>query len=231
MEFKARASKAQNLLSLPRSKKDREAGLMGDTAKGYVREQWLTDNYQIREQINTNAINKGILQEDVSIALLSLVDEDFYYKNEESRDDDYFTGTPDLVTKDLIIDIKTSETAKSFMSSDITPLYATQLQVYMHLFGKKKAELVYCLVNAPEYQMERKNKAKYWDLMEQSEHIDEEAMEIFENQTMLNMTFDRIDPKLRIKRFSVDFDQTVIDSLIEQIKNARNYYNNLQLNK
>ena len=231
MEFKARASKAQNLLSLPRSKKDREAGLMSDTAKGYIIEQWLSDRYKIREQLNTNAINKGLLQEDVSIALLSLVDSDFYYKNEESKVDDYFTGTPDLITDELIIDIKTSKTAKSFMSSKLTPLYSTQLQVYMHLFGKKKAELVYCLVNAPEYQMERKNKSKYWDLMEQSDIIDEEEMAKFETQTMLNMTFDRIDPKLRIKRFSVDFDQTVIDSLIEQIKLARIFYNNLQLNK
>ena len=120
MEFKARASKAQNLLSLPRSKKDREAGLMSATAKGYIIDQWLTDTYKIREQLNTNAINKGLLQEDVSIALLSLVEEDFYYKNEESKEDDYFTGTPDLVTKDLIIDIKTSETAKSFMNSELT---------------------------------------------------------------------------------------------------------------
>ena len=129
------------------------------------------------------------------------------------------------------IDIKTSETAKSFINAEITPLYEIQLQVYMHLFGKNNAELVYCLVNAPEYQMARKNKAKYWDLMEQDDEVDESVMDKFEHQTMLNMTFDRIDPKLRVKRFNVDFDQSVIDTLIDKIEGARKFYNNLQLNK
>ena len=229
-EFKARASKAQNLLSEPRAKKDKDAGVMSATAKTYVIEQWLSDTYEIKEQINTNAINKGLIQEDVSVALLSFVDADFYLKNEVSKSDQYFTGTADIVTKDSIIDIKTSETAKSFMSAEMTKLYEVQLQVYMHLYGLKKAELVYCLVNAPEYQMARKNKSKYWDLMESSDEVNESEMDNFEKQTLLNMTFDRIDPKLRIKRFSIEFDQSVIDNLIKKVINAREFYNGLSLN-
>lgn len=228
--FKARASKAQHLLTNPRSKKDREAGVLSATSKSYIIEQWLEDTYQIREQLNTNAINKGIIQEDVSIALLSLVDGEFYLKNEEFKTDDYFTGTPDIITNDSIIDIKTSESAQSFMNATITQLYDVQLQVYMYLFGKKKAELVYCLVNAPEYQMARKNKSKYWDLMEQNDEVDESVMEDFEQQTILNMTFDRIEPELRVKRYSVEFDQSVIDTLKERIDIARKFYNTIKLN-
>ena len=71
-----------------------------------------------------------------------------------------------------------------------------QLQVYMHLTGKRKARLVYVLLNTPE-EMHWEQQLKYDDKPKE----------------------------LRIKAFSVYYDPLVIESLKEKVIESRKYIN------
>src|SRR5699024_9319440 len=98
--------------------------------------------------------------ESIDFAIKAL-DLPFVMKNEKQFEDEFFTGTPDIILPNEIIDIKNSEThktlplfVKSIMKTDTEPYakyrnYYCQLQVYMHLTGIRKARLLYTLMNTP----------------------------------------------------------------------------------
>ena len=208
-----------------------------DGAKEFVLTAYLRNEYDITDEMANDATNKGIFEEDTSIALLSKVDGVKYVKNEHNLFDDFFTGTPDIITKSKVIDIKTSKTAKSFARSGLTRQYDTQLQVYMHLLGLQEAELIYCLVNTPQYQIDRKYKNLYYDMVNQfGEDFESDPSLNHEyeskcTQILLNNTFGRIPRKDRVKRISVQYKPEVIKTLQDEIKRARTYYSTLKLNK
>lgn len=74
-------------------------------------------------------------------------------KNELNYSDEFFTGTPDVILHDCVLDVKSSWNKKTLYEAcmnDISPDYAMQLQVYMELTGKDKAILFYGLQDTPE---------------------------------------------------------------------------------
>src|SRR5690606_8548337 len=129
---------------------------------------------------------------------ISWLDIPFALKNEKYFEDDYFTGSPDLILEDEVIDIKCSYDCFTFPLFDTelpTKDYFYQVQVYMHLTGKKKARVVYLLLNTPETIESWKAKHDY----------------------------DSIDKKFRIKSFEVDYDPEVIKELIFKVTEVRKY--------
>lgn len=195
-KFKIRASAGQVMLTNPRSKADKESGKLSKTTITYI-ETWLKERiYGARKEISSKYLEKGIVMEDKAIdKAIEWLNLPFTLANEKSFEDEYFTGTPDIILKDEIIDIKNSwdfTTFPLFEKSCPTPLYETQLQIYMHLTGKRKARVVYLLLNTPE------------------ELTWEEPMD-----------YSGIDPKYRIKAFSVDYDPKVISKLQERVIVAR----------
>ena len=116
-------------------------------------------------------------------------------------EDEYFCGTPDVILEDTIVDIKSSWDCFSFPlfedkinSKD----YFYQLQVYMHLTGKRKAQLCYVLMNTPE------------DLT-----FDEPV------------DYTQIDSKYRIKTFDIDYDPEIIEKLQDKVILSRQYIKEL----
>ena len=153
--FKARASGAGVLLSRPRSKKDQEAGKLSLTAQTLVQDWYKERIYLKRKNIYSRYLEKGTVVERDSLIWMAQ-----YLKlgmiletNENQFEDEYFTGTPDLILEDEVIDIKNSWDSSTFplFETEIkNKLYEVQLQIYMHLTGKKKARLVYLLTNTPQ---------------------------------------------------------------------------------
>src|SRR5690606_5995419 len=127
----------------------------------------------------------------------------FILKNEESFEDEYFTGTPDLILEDEVIDIKCSWDAFTFPLFD-TELpekdYFYQMQVYLHLTGRKKGRVVYLLLNTPEEISPYEVKHDY----------------------------NSIDKKYRIKAFDVVHDSEIIETLQNRILDIRNYINTIK---
>jgi len=153
-QFKIRCSAISQIMSEPRSKADKEAGLLSETTKSYVHE-WLTSEiYGVRKQLDTKQITKGLEMEERAIEVLQekYSNQYFMLKNEEYFENDFMTGTPDVITKDAIFDTKCSWDMFSFplFDSDLNKAYYWQMQGYMHLVGRDKASVAYVLVNTPE---------------------------------------------------------------------------------
>ena len=143
-EFKARASSAGKLMTAPRNKSE----VLSETTKSYIKEWLIEQIYGIRKEIKSKYLDKGNKLEDTAIdKAIEWLDLDFVMKNEESFEDEFFTGTPDIITNDEILDTKCSWDAYSFPLFDKelpNKDYFYQMQVYMHLTGKKKSESSLC---------------------------------------------------------------------------------------
>jgi len=191
-QFKVRASGAGQVMTNARSKSE----LISKTTLTFV-ENWLKERlYGYQQEIRSKYIDKGNQLEDLAIdTAIELLDLEFILKNTDTFEDEFFTGTPDLVTSDEVLDVKCSWDAYTFpLFDDEIPTkdYYYQLQVYMHLTGKKKARLVYVLLDTPEtmiYEIKRE--------------------------------YGHLDKSLRIKTFDVTYDPEVISELQNRVKTIR----------
>jgi hypothetical protein len=193
-EFKIRASASGKLMTKPRSKSE----VLSKTTITYLQEWAKQEVYGVRKSISSKYLDKGNAVEDEAINYAAQeLGWLFASKNDEYFEDDFFCGTPDVILEDTIIDIKSSWDCFTFplFEEDIPNKdYYYQLQVYMHLTGKRKAELVYCLMNTP-------SELAYEDVFDYS----------------------NLSSKYRIKSFSIDYDEEVIEQLKESVLNSRDY--------
>ncbi len=193
-EFKARASSSGKLMTKPRSKSE----VLSKTTKSYL-EEWVKEQiYGVRKNINSKYLTKGNEVEDDAINYAS-AEKGWLFaeKNEEYFEDEYFCGTPDVILEDKIIDIKSSWDCFSFplfYNGIPNKDYYYQLQTYMHLTDKSKAQLVYVLMNTPE------------ELTFEENH-----------------DYSQINSKYRIKTFDIDYDEEVIKEMQLKVKESREY--------
>jgi hypothetical protein len=198
--------------------------------KTYIKEIWLENNYDIKQEISNKYIDKGNIVEDLSIELASYtINTDnvkvSLYKNDEYFENDYVCGTPDVITDTHIIDVKSSWSAATFPFFDETlsnKNYEWQLKAYMWLTNIHKSYLSYCLVPTPEILIQDEIKRISWKRgeIEISEETEEEVRE-FHN-------LDKIPIWERIKSFEVKLTGEDIKKMKEKVKLARAYYKTLK---
>jgi len=197
-QFKIRASAAGKLMTKPRSKSE----FLSKTTKSYL-EEWTKEQiYGVRKNIQSKYLTKGNQVEDDAIMYAS-AEKGWLFaeKNEEYFEDEYFCGTPDVILEDKIIDIKSSWDCFSFplfYNGVPNKDYYYQLQTYMHLTQKDKAQLVYVLMNTPE------------ELTLEESH-----------------DYSEIESKYRIKSFDIDYDEEVIYELQHKVIESREYIEQL----
>ena len=157
MKPKFRASSVANLMTDPKLKADKEAGLLSEGAKIHAIDVWTSAKYDRREEVYSKYFEKGNQVEETSITLLSLAKRKFFRKNEVRLENEWIMGTPDLFIGDEIvrateiIDIKSSWDIFTFnrnKAKGVNSTYYWQMQAYMWLTGASKATLSFCLVNA-----------------------------------------------------------------------------------
>lgn len=197
--FKLRASQAGKLMTNPRAKTE----TISETAKTYIQE-WIKEQiYGVTKVITNKYLEKGIEMEDQAIdAAISWLDLPWNCKNEDYFQDEFFTGTPDLIYPDFIIDIKNSWDCWTFpLFEDEIPTkdYFYQLQIYMHLTGRKKAKLIYILLDTPS---------------------------TFSTPEII---YADVDIKYRAKVYDIDYDPKIIKELEKRVENAREYINTLNI--
>jgi hypothetical protein len=146
--FKIRASQVNTLLA------GKDDNKLNAGAITYI-ETWYSEQmYKDKEEIHSKYLDKGNYCENESIDIIAeRLNLGILFKNEQHFENEYMTGTPDMITDDLVLDAKNSWSGKSFLqaiTSEIDKDYYAQLQVYMHLTGKKKAILCYTLLDTPE---------------------------------------------------------------------------------
>lgn len=200
--------------------------LLSETAKTYIEDLFKEKELGISKEFWSRYTDKGLIVEDEAIEFASQVlGWDFVVKNTERYNNDWITGEPDVITKDLLADIKCSWDGSTF------PLFNTelknkdyfwQMQGYMWLTGLQQAELVYCLMNTPHEIVEDEVRRAHWKANLIDENLDlREAVQSQHN-------FDHIPNNLRIKRFIVEKDEEAIERIKEKVELAREYYEQLK---
>jgi hypothetical protein len=219
--FKVRCSALGKVMTSPRSKSE----ILSQTAKTYVEEQVLLAKYGIVKTFNSRYTDKGNLVEDESIKLASEVLElGFILKNDEHFSNDWVTGTPDVNTASLILDVKSSWDATTFpfFATEIpTKDYFFQLQGYLWLTGKQKSLLVYCLVNTPLDMVQDEIRRAHWNA-----NLLEESLDLID-EVQKRHNFDHIPDNRRVKVFEVERDDEVIEQIKERVELCREYYETL----
>jgi hypothetical protein len=109
--MKVRCSAIGKIMSAPRNKSE----VLSQTAKTYIHEMVLQDKYGIRKEFSSRYTDKGNEVENESINLVNQVlDVGFIYKNEEYFENDWITGTPDVNTEQVLLDVKSSWDGSTF---------------------------------------------------------------------------------------------------------------------
>ncbi len=192
------------------------------TAKEFLQRLYWETEHGIKEEYTSKYFDKGNDAEDLSISLAQKVNGwKTIEKNIEGFENEYITGTPDLIYNDLIADTKTSWTAFSY------PLFETELKEtryywqimsYLALTGRPRGVVSYCLVDTPEllvtdeiYKYARINGL-----------IDTPAQAELEIRHAHN--YSRLPEKMRVKNFYIERDAEAIELLYKRIEVAREYY-------
>lgn len=223
-----RCSGAGALLTEPKLKTDKEAGKLSDTAKTFVEDMWLFNTYGFKEQVKTDAMDKGNECEQDSMALVQeVVGGPFRSRFNTKLQNDYVIGTPDIVLDEDVEDIKTCWNLKTYFNAEPTTMYKIQAQCYMWLTGKKNYKLRYCLVPTPQHlvanQMQKLSYA-YGGNYDNPDYISE-CQQIQRNNDLIN----EIPKEDRVKTFEFAYDEAVIEKLKSQIEKARINYSQLKL--
>lgn len=220
--MKIRSSAIGKLMSTPRNKSE----VLSETAKTYIQDLFKENELGIAREFWSRYTDKGLIMEDEAIDFAGQVlGWEFVVKNEESFENEWITGTPDVLTKTLLADIKCSWDGNTFPLFD-TELknkdYFWQMQGYMWLTGLKQAELVYCLMDTPHQIVEDEVRRAHWKAGLIDEDID--LREAVQSQH----TFSHLPNSLRIKRFIVEKNEDAIDNIKEKVELSREYYEQLK---
>ena len=209
-EFKLRASKGSVLL---------QTGKMGAGTKTYVQEWLISELTGKKKRIDSKYLKSGIEREPASLARASKYFGVELKKNTTQLENDFFTGEFDAKTTDTVIDVKSSWDAFTFPLFETEPDkgYVRQLQIYMDLMGFKKASLAYCLENGTEEMIESLS----WKIAKEA-GADEPDISHWE-QAENELNYDHLPENMRIKVFSFERDEGLIENMKQAVLDCRKY--------
>jgi hypothetical protein len=225
-----RASSIGHLMTSPKSKADKDAGNLSESAKTHLIDIYVSAKYNRQSDIFSKYISKGLMVEEDSITLYSRLKKKFYKKNEEMLSNDILRGTPDMYAGENIrnanhvIDVKSSWDIFTFhrtLSKDVNDMYYWQLQAYMLLTGAKSATLAYCLIDTPLVMIEDEKRKLMWKMgVATSEESDyKQAAEELERL----MTYSDIPMDQRVIEFQFDRNDEDIQAMYVKVEKARKW--------
>jgi hypothetical protein len=207
----------------------RDAGFeFGATALSYIREVWLRNEYGYDEPIMTNELLKGLLCEDEAIGVVTRqVPGPFRIKNMDSWENDWFTGTPDIVLDDVVEDVKCSWTLRTFVDvQHPSALYYAQGQVYMDLTGRDTFRLCHVLLPTPEQILMEEQKRFYFRF--NCDDDDPQYVDCYEKLARMH-DVSRIPERDRIKVFEFKREDVYLMKLRKRVEQAQAVYHSLTL--
>ena len=158
-----RCSALGNIMTEPKTKAEKEMGVLSKTTQSYLDELIFSYKYKREKSISNKYTEKGIETEDDGIHLLNLLHKSFYQKNEVRFENGTITGEPDIITADTIIDIKSTYDFTTFIKkTEIEKSYYWQLCGYCLLTGMRKGAIAYVLNNTPFHIVENEFISLYY---------------------------------------------------------------------
>lgn len=225
-ELKSAISKAEKIAKikielelLEQTKYDIE---LSETCKSYLVQTYILEKYGRVKEVTSKEMKKGILIEDDSINLVSVIDGFLYSKNTERFSNDFITGTPDIINGDEIIDVKSSWDIFTFLSNiqdPISDMYYAQLQGYMALTGAKIGTIAYCLTDTPQsiVEGEKYNLLRHLDVATEEDPMYKKEVQKLER----NRTFGDIPIEERVLTFSISRDDDYIEKTYRKVEKCR----------
>ncbi len=201
-------------------------------AKTYLKTLFKEITFQRTKELRSKYLDKGLAVEGESIAMLNEFLNTTFEKNDKRFDNDYFTGEPDIILKDEVIDIKSSWDYTTFpmMDDEISnQMYYYQLQAYMDLLGLEKGRLIYVLVDTPTELIRDEKRRVSWQLGTINEELKFDLPEDLEFEIERNLTYEDIPKEARIKIFEVERNNKDIQMMKAMVELARQYL--LELNQ
>jgi len=235
-----RPSQMGSLMSKGRSKDV----LFGETAMKVIQEAVVMHKFGIEpEHIETKEMEKGTLNEPQNIELATQVLGWKGVSADQSKRrwaNDFMIGEPDVCTDNLLADIKSSWSPKTFHwfpKKTIDKNYYAQLQSYMSLTGHKQAELVYCLSNHPAHILEAEIKRKTHYYVDRPFLFDAESIDDLWTKAEMKATeevnkvgiIDHVPINNRVQRYVIERDDAYIDQMHERIIEARKIFDELYI--
>lgn len=138
---------------------------LNDSAKKYLEELLWQELTGRTNKVTAKYLDKGIEVEEKSISLYSNVCSKMFFKNEERKENSFFSGECDNISDGVISDIKSSYEFKTFpIREDKIPnkKYEWQLDVYMDLWDVRRSKIIYCLVDTPFHLIEDELRRLDW---------------------------------------------------------------------
>jgi hypothetical protein len=220
--FKIRCSCIGEIMAYP-EKKEVPAG-----AKTFIH-NWIKEKlYNRTKSFSNKYTEKGTTVEDEAINFAA----DFYgwglvSKNDDFLEDDFMTGTPDLILSNLVPDIKSSWDCFSFplFTSKLDSGYEWQVQGYMNLTGKESGAVIYCLMDAPDELVEKE--ARMLSYKAGYSELDSD----FYDEVKKTMVYSHLPNELRIKKFEVKRDEAKIQQIKDRVQICRDYIKTLSIPK
>jgi len=196
--MKWRPSQLGKLMTNPRSKSE----VLSETAKSEIRKIAKEQFYGYNTELKTKPMIKGTDWEQVGIDLLNNVRFTNYTKNENRVTNEYMSGCCDIITDDLIIDIKSSwslETFPATPSEAESSDYEWQGRAYMWLYDRPSFELIYTMYTTPD-----------------------ELLTEWDNLSIHRV--DHIDPAKRITVVRYERDLALEEQIKERLTHCSEYY-------
>ena len=223
-EILIHCSSLGKLLTNPKSKADIEQNNLSATAKTHLIEVYAKELYDFRKELNNKYIAKGNEVEQDGIDTLSLQLRYPMEKNEEIFGNDFFVGTPDVITQNMVFDVKSSYDWITFLSnipSELDPMYVSQVNGYLDLLGYDTGYIAYVLLDTPE---SIRNKEKFY-LLSSMDVISEESPAFVKawEEKEKNMIFSHHPIEERILLFEVKKDQELLERAKQKVIKARRF--------
>lgn len=187
-------------------------------------ETWLKEQlYERKKEFSNKYTIKGLVVEDNSIDVIARqLGYGMLFKNEQSFENDFFTGTPDIITKDTVIDAKSSWDVFTFplFEEEANPDYVWQGHGYMNLTGKTKYKVCYVLIDTPDHLIEK-------EMRRYAYNFGYEYEDLKYSEFLKQMTYQDIPEENRIKTYSFDYDHGQIERAQNRVLECREYINYL----
>lgn len=234
-KVKFRASSWGNLMTEPKEKAAKDRGELSVTCQKELIKIYNQVKYGRRYEIVTRIMEKGIIGEETSIDLYSVVEKKLYIKNDQELENEWFTGHPDIYTgksireAEEVDDIKTRWTLDTFtprLIEKVDNSEICQLNVYFSLTGAKYGAIVNTLIDCPATILEGEKYA----LLRRMDVATEENPEFKKAYAQLvkNLTFPDIDPKERVIKQVVQRDDELIQRMKDKVPVLREWLSNFE---
>ena len=135
-------------------------------------------------------------------------------QNTQFFENDFLTGTPDIIIPDFVFDVKNPWDFSTFplLETEIPNTdYYWQGQGYMWLTGRKKYKLIYVLSDTPLHLIRKE--AYYYCMDNGYDELDDDVYQDFVNK----MTYPDVPDHLKIKIFEFERNDEDIERIKERV--------------